>query len=363
MKKLRLALTILAFAFLSGCNGGALNNAGPPPFQSIPESIHRAPNALGVPQAVLSPTSGGAGLFTLSNPGTATLNISSISAGPCGGLGGFRWCFHATSNCGAQLVASKSCTIDVTFSSFGVTGSFTGTLSVYDNASGSPQTATLHARVPCVGYGGQCTSTRQCCPGLKCIPASTRAFCEPATAQTGQLYLNRARRDTSWTYRDPLVNTDFVSVIDTKKDAVVRTIAVGTGAVALAITPDGKTIYVADAPADSVFVVDTQRNAVVKTIAVGFGERPTDVAVTANGKFAVISNAQGRLSILDTATNTVTRTMPSSFVPTGGALLRRCSPGIVASPDGATAYVVANQDGIVPTNDAHDDDVGVVALL
>jgi probable HAF family extracellular repeat protein len=31
----------------------------------------------------------------------------------------------------------------------------------------------------CVGRGGQCPPWTKCCPGLKCVPASTRAFCEP----------------------------------------------------------------------------------------------------------------------------------------------------------------------------------------
>jgi hypothetical protein len=30
----------------------------------------------------------------------------------------------------------------------------------------------------CVPFGGQCRLGVRCCPGLVCIPASTRAFCE-----------------------------------------------------------------------------------------------------------------------------------------------------------------------------------------
>jgi hypothetical protein len=30
----------------------------------------------------------------------------------------------------------------------------------------------------CVTRGGQCPPWTKCCPGLKCVPASTRAFCE-----------------------------------------------------------------------------------------------------------------------------------------------------------------------------------------
>ena len=30
----------------------------------------------------------------------------------------------------------------------------------------------------CVKKGGQCYANHVCCAGLKCVPASTRAFCE-----------------------------------------------------------------------------------------------------------------------------------------------------------------------------------------
>ena len=31
----------------------------------------------------------------------------------------------------------------------------------------------------CVRRGGQCPPWVKCCPGLRCVPASTRAFCQP----------------------------------------------------------------------------------------------------------------------------------------------------------------------------------------
>jgi FtsP/CotA-like multicopper oxidase with cupredoxin domain len=70
---------------------------------------------------------------TLSNPGTAPLTINGISAGGR---------FSQTNNCGSSLAIGATCTINVTFSS-NTAGTFTGTLTVNDNAPGSPQTASL----------------------------------------------------------------------------------------------------------------------------------------------------------------------------------------------------------------------------
>lgn len=97
------------------------------------------------PFAVLSPTSltfgnqnvgttSGAQNVTLSNTGTATLNITGITAS-----GDFA---VQSSTCGASLTAGSNCTISVTFTPT-QTGPRSGTLSVTDNAPGSPQTGSL----------------------------------------------------------------------------------------------------------------------------------------------------------------------------------------------------------------------------
>jgi hypothetical protein len=70
---------------------------------------------------------------TLSNTGNASLTISSIA------ISGD---FAQTNTCGATLAASSSCTLSVTFTPT-ASGSRTGTLSITDNASGSPQNVSL----------------------------------------------------------------------------------------------------------------------------------------------------------------------------------------------------------------------------
>lgn len=75
--------------------------------------------------------------LTLSNTGNAILNISGITIG-----GANPSDFAQTSTCGATLAASTSCSITVTFTPLSST-TFNATVSVADNASGSPQTTTL----------------------------------------------------------------------------------------------------------------------------------------------------------------------------------------------------------------------------
>jgi hypothetical protein len=69
----------------------------------------------------------------LANTGDATLNISGVTA---------RGDFAQTNNCGTPVAAGSGCTINVTFTPTGG-GTRNGTLSITDNAPGSPQTVSL----------------------------------------------------------------------------------------------------------------------------------------------------------------------------------------------------------------------------
>jgi len=86
-------------------------------------------------------STGAAKTVTLTNSGTATLNISSITTS-----GDFAQ-VTSTKPCGSTLAVGKNCQIKVTFTPTQV-GVRTGTLTITDNASNSPQT------VPLSGTGG-----------------------------------------------------------------------------------------------------------------------------------------------------------------------------------------------------------------
>jgi YVTN family beta-propeller protein len=68
-----------------------------------------------------------------------------------------------------------------------------------------------------------------------------------------------------------------VSVLDTATQTIVATIAVGQRPWNMALTPDGKKLYVACGRSGSVSVIDTERNVRVAEIAVG--KLPWGVAI------------------------------------------------------------------------------------
>jgi hypothetical protein len=122
----------------------AVTGLTPATSSSISISAGSAPNAsltssLAFPNTPTGTTSA-ALAATLSNTGTASLNniVTSLTgANPSD--------FAITSGanaCGSTLAAGSSCSIYVTFTPASAT-SFSATLSVADNASGSPQTSTL----------------------------------------------------------------------------------------------------------------------------------------------------------------------------------------------------------------------------
>ena len=100
------------------------------------------------PQAVLTPVSvtfpktavgktSAAQTVTLSNPGTATLKVSGITL-----VGVDPKDFSLSKTCGTKLSKGASCTLSVTFAP-SASASLSATVSVADNAAGSPHTVAL----------------------------------------------------------------------------------------------------------------------------------------------------------------------------------------------------------------------------
>jgi len=100
--------------------------------------------------------------ITVSNYGTAPLNIASVATTAN---------FEQTNDCATDLASGASCTVNVTFTPT-ATGSVFGTLTIADGAPGSPHTVSLSGNGvagQCGIEGRQCSSTKPCCPGLKCV--------------------------------------------------------------------------------------------------------------------------------------------------------------------------------------------------
>jgi Abnormal spindle-like microcephaly-assoc'd, ASPM-SPD-2-Hydin len=116
------ATHIGSFAF-TGCGGGG----GP--------AVTLSPTSLVFSKTIVGHTSTGKNV-TLTNSGTATLNITSIA------VSGDFALVTSTKPCGATLAAGAHCIIRVTFTPTQL-GARTGNITITDNAANSPQTVPL----------------------------------------------------------------------------------------------------------------------------------------------------------------------------------------------------------------------------
>lgn len=128
-----ISLAVAAFAIQVACGGGGGGGGAPPPAPIVSLS----PSSLTFASQAVNTTSA-AQTVTLSNPGNGALSITSIAASGD---------FPETNNCGTGLPGSTgtalaACSISVTFKPTAV-GTRTGSVSITDNASGSPQTVSL----------------------------------------------------------------------------------------------------------------------------------------------------------------------------------------------------------------------------
>lgn len=96
-------------------------------------------------------------------------------------------------------------------------------------------------------------------------------------------------------------NNDTISVIDTQRDAVIQTIRLtlderlgrlrGAIPFGLALSPDQRWLYAAEAGLNAVAVIDAQRGKVLGHIPAGWF--PSKLAVSRDGRFLVVCNAKG----------------------------------------------------------------------
>jgi len=131
------ALVVVGIWVACGGGGGSSSSgsSSPPPPPPAPV-VSLSPTSLTFSQQNTGTTSA-AQPVTLSNIGNASLSISSIAIG-----GTNSGDFVQTNTCGSSVAAGANCTIGVTFTP-SATGSRSASLSITDNASGSPQTVSL----------------------------------------------------------------------------------------------------------------------------------------------------------------------------------------------------------------------------
>ncbi len=165
-------------------------------------------------------------------------------------------------------------------------------------------------------------------------------------------------------HEDPVVvdpetdkaNTGCVSVLDVSRmktnprRAAVKTIPVGLQSAAMALSPEGTRLYAANANSDTVSVIDTRTDSVVETIPTspapgGLGaSSPNSLAISPDGRILYVGlggdNAVEELALDGAAGGTETRTRIAGLIPTAWFPLN-----LILSPNG-TQLTVLNCKGI-----------------
>ncbi|HEV2373017.1 MAG TPA: YncE family protein [Streptosporangiaceae bacterium] len=131
-------------------------------------------------------------------------------------------------------------------------------------------------------------------------------------------------------------STGIVTPIRTATNTALPSIKAGTDPVAIAITPDGKTAYVASAVGGEVTPIRTATNTVLPSIKVG--ATLGSLVITPDGKTVyAVDDFSGKVIPIRTATDTA---LPAIKVGRAPGL-------IVITPDGKTAYVLNQMSGTV----------------
>jgi YVTN family beta-propeller protein len=137
-----------------------------------------------------------------------------------------------------------------------------------------------------------------------------------------------------------------VNVIDTANNAVTS-IPNNGNAVGIAVRPDGRRAYAANFYDQSVSVIDTGTNTVITTVPAG--PTPNAVAVANNKVYVANWTSPATVTVIAAESNTLITTIP---VDTGTS-----DPQLAASPDGRRVYVTNQIGSNVPVIDTATDTV------
>jgi YVTN family beta-propeller protein len=154
------------------------------------------------------------------------------------------------------------------------------------------------------------------------------------------------------------IGSGSVTVIEGRK--VIRQIVTGKGAEGIAITPDGKQVWVTNKEADTLSIIDVNDLEVVATIAVA--ATPIRVKITPDGKRALVSCAKsGDVAVFDVGTRREVRRISIDQETVPGGERRRLfstrygkSPvpvGLLIAPDGSRAWVACTNADVVSVLD------------
>lgn len=179
---------------------------------------------------------------------------------------------------------------------------------------------------------------------LACGGVHSRGAPARGPVPAGMVWRLASRHDAPARVSRPVIayvangGSDTVTPIRTATNTAGKAIRVGQGPDAIAITPDGRTVYVVNG-IGTVSVVSATTNKVIKVIRVGAGPGP--IAITPDGKTVYVANTDfgiGRtVTAISTADNKVEKTITVGLDP----------ESIAITPNGKAAYVLNQGPGTV----------------
>jgi YVTN family beta-propeller protein len=130
--------------------------------------------------------------------------------------------------------------------------------------------------------------------------------------------------------------SDGIGVIDVRSGKLLKTLAAGSDPEQLAVSTDGRRLFVANEDAGEVSVVDVASASVIRRIAVG-GE-PEGVDLSPDGRWVyVTSEEDNQVAVIDTESLALAATLPVGARPRSTAFM----------PDGSRAFVTAENDAAI----------------
>ena len=279
-----------------------INPANNPSLGLSTQSVTFADQATGTTSAAIP--------VKLTNLGTASLSINGISASGN---------FSETNDCGSSLAAAGgNCTISVKFSPT-TTGALTGTLTINDNAAGSPHTVQLSGNgttpAPAVGFSPTSLTFADQTVGSSSAPMAVTL----TNTGSADLTISSVAAATS---------TSNASAAYTETDNCVATLHAGQSC----------TINVTFKPLSSGSIIGSV------TVTDNASTSPQAVSLSGNGIAEFTISANQTSTIVDDGTNTATFTItmnaPSSYT---GTVALTCANNGSASCTFSTLSLTAGQ--------------------
>lgn len=148
--------------------------------------------------------------------------------------------------------------------------------------------------------------------------------------------------------------SDSVAVIDRAQERVVSVIEVGQGPRGIVLHPDSSRAYVVNNRSDSLSVIDVKTNRILHTVNLEVQGRATDVAITPDGRTLYVAN---------TGLNTISAIDAISFQTLASIRVGNEPRGLAVDPQGGRLYVANSLDSTLSVIDTARQQVVATAAV